>query len=409
MRIVGVVCEYNPFHTGHAWQLSELRRRFGGDAAVICAMSGNFSQRGDLAVVRKHIRAEAAVRGGAALVLELPLPWAISSAEGFARGGAEVLAGTGLVETLAFGSECADTARLSRVAEALLSDAFAPALREELARGDAFAAARQRAAERLCGADAAVLGQPNDILGVEYCKALRRLASGIEPLALPRAGAAHDGGAAGGFASASALRARLRAGEDADDYLTPAMRALYDGERAAGRAPVCVETVERAILARLRSLREEELAPFDEGGEGLYRRFFAAGRSAAGVTALLDAVKTKRYARARLRRMLLSICLGAAPADRPEHVPYLRVLAMDGAGKRLLHEMRKTAALPVLVKPADVRVLSDEARRLMELEARATDLYALAYPELAQGAGGSEWRTDPVIVEEKASERERER
>ena len=107
--------------------------------------------------------------------------------------------------------------------------------------------------------------------------------------------------------------------------------------------------------------------------------------------------------------MLLSICLGAAPADRPEHVPYLRVLAMDGAGKRLLHEMRKTAALPVLVKPADVRVLSDEARRLMELEARATDLYALAYPELAQGAGGSEWRTDPVIVEEKASERERER
>ena len=146
MKTVGVIAEYNPFHTGHAWQLAELRRRLGGGTAVVCAMSGNFVQRGDFAIVRKHVRAEAAVRGGADLVLELPLPWATASAEAFARGGVEVLAGTGVVDCLAFGSECADTERLVRVADCLLTEDFAAALRQELARGDSFAAARMRAA-----------------------------------------------------------------------------------------------------------------------------------------------------------------------------------------------------------------------------------------------------------------------
>ena len=395
MHVVGVICEYNPFHTGHAWQLAELRRRLGEDAAVVCAMSGNFVQRGDFALLRKHVRAEAAVRGGADLVLELPLPWAISSAEGFAAGGVGVLSGTGLVDTLAFGSECADADRIGRTADALLSDAFSAALRAELAQGDSFAAARQRAAERLIGADAAILASPNDILGVEYVKALRRQGSAITPLALPRVGAAHDGGA-GEHASASHIRGLLLGGEDAAPYLTPETAALYAGECAAGRAPVSAAQAERAILARLRGMTESELAPYDESGEGLYHRFYDALRAAPGVEALLDAAKTKRYAYARLRRMLLAVYLGVRPADRPERVPYLRVLAMNDTGKGLLHAMRKTAALPVVVKPADARELSADAARLIEQEARATDLYALAYPHLS--APGDEWRIGPVIV-----------
>ena len=398
MQVAGVICEYNPFHTGHAWQLAELRRR--GAAAVVCAMSGNFTQRGGFAIVRKHVRAEAAIRGGADLVLELPLPWATASAEGFAKGGAEALAATGVVDTLAFGSECADADRLARVADALASDAFVAALKSELDKGDSFAAARQRAAETLCGADAAVLASPNDILGVEYCKALRGTA--LAPLALPRIGAVHDGQPAGEYASASYIRDRIL-GKDAVDssdlpYLTPDMRRLYDAERAAGRAPVTVAAAERAILARLRTMREADFAAYDEGNEGLYHRFSDAARRAASIDELLDAVKTKRYAHARLRRMLLAIYLGILPSERPAQVPYLRVLAMNDKGKSLLHEMRRAASLPVLVKPADVRELSPEARRLMELEARATDLYALAYPDLTQSAGGSEWRTGAVIV-----------
>lgn len=398
MQVAGVICEYNPFHTGHAWQLAELRRR--GAAAVVCAMSGNFTQRGGFAIVRKHVRAAAAIYGGADLVLELPLPWATASAEGFAKGGAEALAATGVVDTLAFGSECADADRLARVADALASDAFVAALKSELDKGDSFAAARQRAAETLCGADAAVLASPNDILGVEYCKALRGTA--LAPLALPRIGAVHDGQPAGEYASASYIRDRIL-GKDAVDssdlpYLTPDMRRLYDAERAAGRAPVTVAAAERAILARLRTMREADFAAYDEGNEGLYHRFSDAARRAASIDELLDAVKTKRYAHARLRRMLLAIYLGVLPAERPVQAPYLRVLAMNDKGKSLLHEMRRAAALPVLIKPADVRELSPEARRLMELEARATDLYALAYPDLTQSAGGSEWRTGAVIV-----------
>ena len=391
MQVAGVICEYNPFHTGHVWQLAELRRR--GAEAVVCAMSGNFTQRGDFAIVRKHVRAGAAIYGGADLVLELPLPWALSSAEGFAKGGAEVLAGTGVADTLAFGSECADTERLTRVADALASDGFAAALKSELDRGDSFAAARQRAAETLAGDDAAVLANPNDILGVEYCKAVR--GTSLAPLALPRMGAAHDGEPSGEFASASYLRARM---EDATDYLPPDMLRLYETERAALRAPVTMAVAERAILARLRTMSEDEFAAYDEGNEGLYHRFYDASRSAVGVAEMLETVKTKRYAHARLRRMLLAMYLGLPHSARPASVPYLRVLAMNDRGKSLLREMRKKAALPVLVKPADVRELSPAARRLMELEARATDLYALAYPDLAQSAGGSEWRTNPVIV-----------
>ena len=133
MRVFGIICEYNPFHRGHKWQIDELRRLAGEEeCAVVCAMSGDFVQRGDFAIERAHARAEAAVRGGADLVLELPLPWAISSAEGFARGGVGILAATGVVDTLAFGSECGNAAKLQRAAKALLRADFPDALREEL-------------------------------------------------------------------------------------------------------------------------------------------------------------------------------------------------------------------------------------------------------------------------------------
>ena len=397
MKTAGIICEYNPFHSGHAWQIREIRRRLGEDTAIVCAMSGNFVQRGDFAVCRKHVRAEAAVRGGADLVLELPMPWATASAEGFARGGAELLAGTGVVETLCFGSECADTGRLLRVAECLTGDAFKTALRGALGKGVSFAAARQAAAaERLLGGDAAVLEHANDILGVEYCKALQ--GSGIEPLALPRMGVGHDAGAGEGFASASYLRERLIENQQLGDYLTPDMARLYEQERAAGRAPVTAANAERAMLARLRSMREEDFARYDEGREGLYHRLYEVSRTAARMEQLLDAAKTKRYAYARLRRMVLRMYLGIEVGDMPERVPYLRVLACSERGRALLKRMKCSAPLPVLTKSADVRALSGQAQRVLRMEARATDLYALAYPELSQACGGSEWTTNPVVI-----------
>ena len=398
MNAIGIISEYNPFHRGHKWQIDELRRRFGEESAIVCAMSGDFVQRGDFAIERMHARAEAAVRGGADLVLELPLPWAISSAEGFARGGVSVLHATGVVDTLAFGSECADAAKLQRAAKALLWADIPDALREELAKGLPFAAAREAAAKALIGEDAAVLREPNDILGVEYCKALIQSGSTIEPLAIPRKAVGHNEDAAEGFASASHIRELLARGEGASTYLTEESAAIYARECAAGRAPVTMKNVERAILSKFRAMCEEDFARYDSGNEGLYRRFYDAARTAASVDELLSAVKTKRYAYARLRRMLLAAYLGVTAEDMPPRVPYLRALAFNERGRAVLKEMKKAACAPVLIKSADVRVLGEDARRLFALTARAEDQYVLAYPALPEARGGSAWTEGPVIV-----------
>lgn len=401
MLVAGIISEYNPLHQGHLYQISRVREQLGGDTPVICAMSGNFVQRGDFAIIRKHVRAEAAVRSGADLVLELPLPWAVSSAEGFAEGGVEVLAYTGLVTHLAFGSECGDTGALLQAARILDDPCFSALIREELSTGISFAAARERAVERLAGAGTArLLREPNNILGVEYCKALLRQHSGITPLTILRRGPAHDGGAAEGIMSASAIRSLLSSDgrKEALDQMAPAMREGSLREEAAGRAPVFGSTCQRAILARLRTATAEEFRMLDGGNEGLGNRFYAAARKAATLEELLDTVKTKRYAYSRVRRMALRTYLGLTPEMVPERIPYLRVLAANETGRALLGKMRTCAAVPVLTKPADVRELDENSKRLFEKEALATDLYTLAYPDLAAAKGGAEWRDGPVMI-----------
>lgn len=401
MPVAGIITEYNPLHHGHAFLLAEARRLLGPETGIICVMSGNYVQRGDFAIAGKRARAAAAVRSGADLVLELPVPWALSSAEGFAAGAVETLKATGVVTHLVFGSEGGDAAPLARCAGALCSEDFPKALREELKRGDSFPAARQRALRRLVSEeDAAALSRPNDTLGVEYCKALR--GSGIRPVAVLRRGAGHGEEAAGnGLASASAIRALLRRGEEeaALPLMAPAMASAYRAEREAGRAPAALENCERAVLARLRFLEEADWAALDGGNEGLYRRFARAAGSAGSLAELLETVKTKRYPLARLRRTVFRAYLGLPPGP-PEGPAYLRVLAANSRGTALLAGMRKTAALPVLTKPAAVRRLSEEAQRLFGLEARADRLYALACPDPA--AVSDAWRTGPAIVREGA-------
>ena len=403
MRVAGIIVEYNPLHMGHVHLLRETRRLLGEDAAVVCAMSGDFVQRGDFALMRRQARAMAAVQSGVDLVLELPLPWAVSSAERFAEGGVCTLASCGVVDTLVFGSECGDAAALRRVALALLDGDFPARLRRELERGDSFAAARQRAvAGSVPPSDAALLANPNDILGVEYCKSLLRRRAALEVLALPRLGAAHDAQTLkpGQNASASAIRALLRAGRgrEALEQMAPAMAAVYGAEAVAGRAPVFLENCERAVLARLRTMGEEDFAALDEGREGLYRRLCRAGRTAVSVAELLETARTRRYALARLRRMVLWAYLGLRPGTFPGEIPYLRPLAANETGRALLARMRKAAGVPVLTKPADVRCLGGAAQALFHQEARAADLYALAYPDLAAAAGGSLWRDRPLIL-----------
>lgn len=402
MQAAGIIIEYNPMHRGHLYLLEQTRARLGPDTAIIGVMSGDFVQRGDFAILRKHARAEAAVRSGMDLVLELPLPWAVASAERFADGGVQALMATGLVTHLAFGSECGDTDALMEAAVCLNSEVYHAGVRRFLGEGMSFAACRQAVVRDILGKErAALLESPNNNLGVEYCKALLRRDSAIQPITVPRRGAAHDEAVRPGeYPASSAIRRYCRVGEReaALAMMAPAMREVFLKEEAAGRAPVLMDTCERAVLARLRSMTEADFAALDQGREGLWNRLWDASRAAVSVAEVLETAKTKRYAYARLRRMVLWAYLGMTPAAFPAEIPYLRVLAANETGRALLARMRKTAAVPVLTKPNHVRRLDEAAQALFALEARAADLYALAYPDLAAAAGGRAWKEGPVIV-----------
>ena len=285
MQVTGIVCEFNPFHLGHAYLLSRLRQR--GADAIVCAMSGNFVQRGEPALVNKLSRGEMAVSCGVDLVLELPTAWAMTTAETFARGGVQLLKMAGCTH-IGFGSECGDAALLQAAADTLLSPDLQADIRSELAAGITYAAARQQAVQARLGDGAAVLRQPNDTLAVEYLKACRQLETDMTPIVVSRVGASHDGGAAEGYASASHIRQLLRQGRggEALAFLPPGAAEVLLRELAAGRIADGA-LVERAILARLRQMTEEEFAAYDGGGEGLYHRVYDAVRRCATVEELL--------------------------------------------------------------------------------------------------------------------------
>lgn len=390
---VGIICEFDPLHRGHAHLLTQARAM--GASAVVCAMSGSFTQRGSFAAVSKAARAEMAVRCGADLVLELPVLWAMATAERFAEGGVSLLARTGVVDTLLFGSESGDLAALRAAAEGLDSPAFTRALRDRQEDGVTFAAARQQALGTLAGVDASLLAQPNNILAVEYLRAIARQGNGLNAATIPRIGAGHDGPPEAGTSSASHLRTLLGQGavgevcafmpDDAADIL----RREVQAGRIADPA-LC----ERAILYRLRTMSEADWRPYDQGGEGLYHRLYRAAQEGTSVAEVLAAAKTKRYPMARLRRMVLGAWLGL-PEDVPPQMPYVRVLAANETGRALLRQMRR-GGVPVLTKPADAAALGGEAASLLTLESRCADLRALACPRLERPGG--DMRATPLMV-----------
>lgn len=397
MQITGIICEYNPFHLGHLYQMEAARAASGEDAAVVCVMSGNFVQRGEPAVVNKAARAEMAVRCGADLVVELPLPWAMASAERFAAGGVALLEALG-ADSIAFGSECGQIGRLERLAGALLREETQELIKKELLAGVPYAAARERALEKLLGEDAALLRGPNDNLAAEYLKAATARGASMRPIAVPRAGARHDAGAAEGTASASHIRGMLARGEDPAAWMPGAAAEILRRELAAGRGPVTAESARDALMYRLRTMSEEEFRALPDGGEGLWLRFMRYARTEPTPEAVLAAVKTKRYALARLRRMMFSALLGVTADMRGGTPPYIRVLAIGGRGRQVLRQAKAAAVLPVVTKPAAARRLDDGARAVFELEARAGDLYALLYPAADQRRGGGEWTVSPAVA-----------
>lgn len=391
MRAIGIVAEYDPFHTGHAYHIAQTRRRLGEDLPVVCALSGHWVQRGECAVTDKWTRTAIALRGGVDLVLELPLPWAISSAEGFARGGVGILKATGVVDLLSFGSESGKLEELRALAEGMEKETYLEALRRELDKGNSFAQARQNAATEILGERGTLLQGANDSLGVEY---LRAAGPDMQAMVIKRQGISHDSYSPGtDFASASYIRKRLRCGESGLPWLEQEAQAML---RRSGIAEM--KRIERAMLACLRRMDREGFAGLPDSGreEGLPDRLAAAAREAASMEEFYRLAKTKRYAHARLRRLALRAFLGLTQERCPHRLRYLRVLGMTKRGGALLREMKVHAALPVLTKAAHIRSLDAEAQALFALECRGTDLFSLCLPQIRPC--GLDYTTSPVVI-----------
>ena len=358
MKNVGIICEYNPFHNGHARQLRAVREQGG---VCVCLMSGNYVQRGEPAIFDKWTRAKAAALCGADLVLELPVTYALRSAEGFAAGGVEILDRMGCIDGLCFGSETDDINIIMSTAKALDTPAFSQKLKKELKAGVSFPTARQLALEAM-GEDGSVLETPNAILAVEYCKALLRRNSAIQPLLIHREGDYH-GGTDPDAPSASFLRTQT----DWHGYVPEDALACF-----AGVPRHSVAAGQRAWLARLRSMEEAEFERLPFGSEGLWRKVLSACRTEPTLEAIVQAAKSKRYTRTRLMRLLLCAYLGITEETLMQPAPYVRVLAVNGRGQRVLRQVKQDGELPLLHTGQRAPDCAYAA-----LERRAADLFPL--------------------------------
>ncbi len=376
MRICGIVCEYNPFHNGHLHHITMTRRQ--GFDAVVCVMSGNFVQRAEFAIMPKSARAQAAVNSGADLVIELPLPFAIASAERFATGAVSILDSLGCVSHISFGAEAADITALSEAAEILSDSSIFEAIKAESTKGVSFAAARERAVAKISKQASALLTSPNNILAIEYIKALKALRSSVLPIAVPRLGAAHDGDTAtDGFASASKIRELIKNGEDFSDFVPDEAFKIITRELEDGHSPVFPESIDRAILASLKKLSPEDFCRYGDVSEGLEFRLYDAVQSSSSLSEATERAKTKRYAHSRIRRAFLNAFLDIPNSLAKEAPPYARVLAMTDTGREIIKLCKKTSKIPIITKSASIKNESEKAKSLLALESRSDDIYSL--------------------------------
>ena len=370
MTITGIICEYNPLHLGHKKQLDHIRRT-DPDGGIVCLMSGNFVQRGAPAIVDKSLRAKAAVLCGADLVLELPVTAALSSAEGFAAKGVAIL--SGFCTGLSFGAETADKSLLWDTAEILLSDSFSIALRQQLDKGLSFPVARQAALETMgCSGD--FLSQPNNILAVEYCKAILSQGCNMVPMPICRQGSYHDPCAAPENPSATALRNLMETNGPWDRYVPDAAVPCFKDA-----ALHTLDMGERAILGKLRTMTDGEFEALPYGSEGLWRKLMHTAQTEATLEDILAATKSKRYTRSRLDRMVMCAFLGITAEMLDGPIPYTRVLAFNDKGREILRKAKQTGHFP--------NIGETQAHSYQQLENRCGDLYGLFARNVPQRPG----------------------
>ncbi len=364
--VCAVICEYNPFHNGHKYLINQAKKD--GDV-LIAVMSGSFTQRGDIAVADKFSRAEVAVKNGADLVIELPTVLACAPAETFARGGVQLINSLDIVDRLCFGAEDADVGLLKLAGEAFDNDEFKIELNRLMKDGDYYPKAVHKAMSKTFSpAMAEVVKKPNNILAVEYIKALS--GTDIEPAAIKRVGAEHDSAESqNGIASASYIRELIKRSEEYSEFVPD-----YKIEN-----PADIDKLEQAIMYKLRTMSAEDFAALPDVSEGLENRLYDAVRASTSIDELLGNIKTKRYTMARIRRLCIYALLNIT-ADMPKKSPpYARVLAFNSKGAELLKDIKKACPLPLITNVADgYKTLDNNAKRIFDVDLLATDIFNMA-------------------------------
>ncbi|MBQ8076384.1 MAG: nucleotidyltransferase family protein [Oscillospiraceae bacterium] len=372
-KIIGIVAEYNPFHAGHAYQIAKAREWAGEDSTVIAVMSGDFVQRGEWAIQPKAMRALSACRGGADAVFELPLPWCLSSAEGFARGAVSLLCALGITH-LSFGSETADLEKLAAAAEKIAAPGFAGNVKACLRVHPNLTYPQAR--DLVLGQDA--VSSPNDVLGVEYLLALKD--QDVIPLPVKRIGSGHDELGEGVYPSATEIRSRILSGVMREPHADPSRFEL-----------VC--------LSRLRMLSKEAFLALPDCADGLGSRLYEAVREGGSLLQICDRAKTRRYTHSRVRRAVMCASLGISRGDAEGMPPYARLLAMNERGRAFLSSLKGKTKVPVITLPKELETAGTEtASRLFALGASAHDLYMLSFPPYHDTKCGEDYRTGPSIV-----------
>ena len=378
---VGIIAEFNPFHNGHKYLLETVKSKT--NECVVAIMSGAFVQRGGIAVTDKLTRAKAALNNGADLVLELPVTFSHNTAQRFAMGAIGTLGACGVIDTLAFGSESADTDGIENAARILADEPPEVSERIKILMSDgiSYPAARQMAYNGYFNTK--LLSTPNDILAIEYLRACRILGFGFKPLAIKRKGTDHDSSnVTDTIASATEIRRRVANGDNISQFMPISDFDIYDKER-----------LDTAVISNLRLMSAEAISNISEVTEGLENKFMAAARDVDNVDDLCMAVKSKRYTLSRIRRIVYSSLIGLTKDIADLSPSYIRILGANENGRALLREMKEKATLPIITKPADYK-----GDTIFNFNTRAEDIFALCAQNKNLRRAGSDLRMTPVII-----------
>ncbi len=393
MKVAAIISEYNPFHLGHEYQIKELRRRLGEDTAVIAIMSGNFTQRAEPAVCDKTVRAMAAIECGVNLVLELPFPFCMSSAEFFAKSGVKIIKEIGIVDHLVFGSESGDITEISNIAAAMSSDEYSLTLETLTANPDyreyGYPELCQVALSRVYGKEITRdFFTPNNILGIEYLKAISAEGCDIAPMTLRREGSGYHDiiNPMAEYQSATAIREELAGGNlSALDYVPENAKQIYLKVIESGKMPSDISRLDVSVISSFRLNSPEAYVNIHDAAGGLYNRLCDMSAEATSISSLVSMAETKKYTKTRIKRAIFNTYFGVTSSDVKKLPSYTQVLAMDPVGRSLLKRIKKVSDFPVITKPAAFKDLGETVIRQKELSNKADSVYGLTLKNANSG------------------------